>query len=884
MTMAGMTFFCCSDHRRAALQKEPALNGIDFLEVSDLDPSDLDPAEAAEYALLPAKQRDRLLWQRKLTVFFVNPLLAAHLSALDAANLRIEGGERPDSRSIALTVLATSPGSIVLRASQRGDFSLYRLRIVRSAADLRPPDVFDPLLAAVDFSFKVECPSEFDCLAPQVCPPAGKAAIDLDYLARDYESFRRLMLDRISALTPAWRERHAPDLGMTLVELFAYVADYLSYRQDAAATEAYLGTARKRVSVRRHARLVDYPMHDGCNARVWVQVVLDAGAPPGGITLPYADAGTGATTKFLTRIPAAPILAEADAADAVATERPEVFELLLPPGATAPRLYPGHNELRFYTWGASDCCLPKGATRATLSGRLDKLAKGDVLIFEEVLGPKTGKPGDADPAHRCAVRLTAATLSTDPLGGQFQTPATSNPVDITEIEWSSADALLFPLCVTATIENEDKTTTPIVASVARGNIVLADHGRTSGPEDIGVVPEARLSVAAPESANGCAAPAPMVLPVRFRPELGQRPLTQAGTVRKSVLIGGQTRTERWPFDPDASAGSAMRWDMALVFPQVRLEGTLDAVVSEWDPVRDLLRSSRNDRSFLAEVESDGTARLRFGDDRQGLRPPAGTSFKATYRVGNGLRGNVGADAIAHVATNVAGIDHVRNPLPATGGVDPEPVEDVRRFAPVAFRTQERAVTADDYARMAERHPQVQKAAATFRWTGSWRTVFVTVDPFASKDPDAPFDPEMPVQLEPFRMAGHDLEIDTPLYVPLKIELQACAKRDYFRADVKRALADVFSSRVLPDGRKGAFHPDNFTFGQPLYLSRLYAAAYSVDGVESVSVSLFQRQDTPDPKPLADGKLEFGRLEIARLENDPSFPERGVFHLDVAGGK
>ena len=50
---------------------------------------------------------------------------------------------------------------------------------------------------------------------------------------------------------------------VALVELLAYAGDQLSYYQDAVATEAYLGTARRRVSVRRHARLVDYPMHDG---------------------------------------------------------------------------------------------------------------------------------------------------------------------------------------------------------------------------------------------------------------------------------------------------------------------------------------------------------------------------------------------------------------------------------------------------------------------------------------------------------------------------------------------------------------------------------------------------------------------------------------------
>ena len=72
------------------------------------------------------------------------------------------------------------------------------------------------------------------------------------------------------------------------------------------ATEAYLQTARRRVSVRRHARLVDYYLHEGCNARAWVFVetsedtdwmALDdiffvtsyRGVPPGGTVLSDRD-------------------------------------------------------------------------------------------------------------------------------------------------------------------------------------------------------------------------------------------------------------------------------------------------------------------------------------------------------------------------------------------------------------------------------------------------------------------------------------------------------------------------------------------------------------------------------------------------------------------
>jgi hypothetical protein len=134
------------------------------------------------------------------------------------------------------------------------------------------------------------------------------------------------------------------------------------------------------------------------------------------------------------------------------------------------------------------------------------------------------------------------------------------------------------------------------------------------------------------------------------------------------------------------------------------------------------------------------------------------------------------------------------------------------------------------------------------------------------------------------MAGHDLEVDGPEYVPLEIEMHVCLKPGYFKSDVKRALLEVFSNSLLADGRRGLFHPDNFTFGQTVYLSVLYAAAQQVDGVASVSITKFQRQGINSNLALTAGKLVLERLEIARMDNDPNFPERGVFRLIVEGAQ
>jgi hypothetical protein len=136
----------------------------------------------------------------------------------------------------------------------------------------------------------------------------------------------------------------------------------------------------------------------------------------------------------------------------------------------------------------------------------------------------------------------------------------------------------------------------------------------------------------------------------------------------------------------------------------------------------------------------------------------------------------------------------------------------------------------------------------------------------------------------YRRIGHDVDVRAAVYVPLQVGLTVCVKPDYLRGHVIAAVLDVLSNRILPDGRRGLFHPDNLTFGQAVYISPLVAAVSMVPGVESVQVDQFNRYGSPDDQPLEDGFLPLGPLEIARLDNDPSFPENGQLSLHIGGGR
>ena len=857
------------------IQGHPIVNGIDYLEVVD-GPD------------MPDEER-----QRTLRVRFLNPVTVP----LGPANVRIEGGDRVRDVRVVEVAATADPLVLSVAVDRPGDFSIYTLRLAGGPATDLPPDGYDPILSRAEFSFKVACPDEFDCREPSPRRGEPRPRPAIDYLARDYAGFRRLLLDRLALLMPEWNDRNPADGAVAVVELLAYVADYLSYRQDVAATEGYLGTARLRRSVRRHARLVDYPMHDGCNARAWVRIRVRDG-------LEAADLRPG--VQLLTRVPSLadgrlqPRSLEYDRA---IRSGAEVFEPIFVDESPI-RVRAAHDEIRLYAWGNQACCLPAGATRATLRGPLPHLAAGDVLIFGEVRGPLTGSPADADPTRRHAVRLTSATPGSDPLGGYLDDPDAVDPppVAVVDVTWAPADALPFPLWITspdhpgagggAVARGAGSGVAVPELSVAWGNVVLADHGRTVAGESLGAPPIAPTPPPPPPPPADRAADSRP----RFRPSLGHRPLTQAPTVtltverRASPLAAPRVVRRVVPFDPRGPAAGALRTDPRSAGPALTVA---DADGNTWTPRRDLLASGRFDRHLVAEVEAGGVATLRFGDDvngaapaaRPAARPAAGAppGWTATYRVGNGAPGNVGAGTIAYVVSDDDALAGATNPLPAAGGLEPETIEEVRLRAPVAFRTQERAVTADDYARIAERHPGVQRAAATLRWTGSWRTVFVTVDRVDGLDVDATFEADMRRHLDRYRMAGVDVEIDGPRFVPLELELSVCPAPGHRAGSVAAALLDALGARDLPDGRRGLFHPDNLSFGQTIYLSRIYATAQAVPGVASVEVTTFQRQGIPSAAVLRAGKLVLNRLEIARLDNDPDHPERGVLRIAVPDG-
>jgi hypothetical protein len=184
-------------------------------------------------------------------------------------------------------------------------------------------------------------------------------------------------------------------------------------------------------------------------------------------------------------------------------------------------------------------------------------------------------------------------------------------------------------------------------------------------------------------------------------------------------------------------------------------------------------------------------------------------------------------------------------------------------------------------RRAEEVEGVARAAASYAWTGSWRTVRITIDPRGTSELGAALRDRVAAYLESVRLIGEDLEIRAPRYVPLDVRLAVCASPGFWPQDVAAALREEFSDGFTADGRPAFFNPDRFTFGQPLHASEIAGRAQAVTGVEHVMSLTMKRWN--DPAAASDAMVGLRPDEIILVEGDPDNAERGFIDIGVFGG-
>jgi hypothetical protein len=608
-----------------------------------------------------------------------------------------------------------------LRPAASGDFSMYTLALTSI--------LLDPFFATSQFSFKAGCPSDLDCAPPPpACPPLAGELPPIDYLAKDFMSFRKALADFSALRYPEWQERSEADFGMMFLEALASLGDDLSYTQDRIEAESTLLTATQRRSIVRLARLVDYWPRPATSARVLLQFDVSSGPIPAGL-LVSALAPDGTAIAFET-------------GTGLRDAQSYTVSQLWNRGKIAP-----------YYWDDTGRCLRAGATEMWVLGHGFGFTAGQTLLID------TAAENSADPPVRELVRLASDDELSDPLF----LDAHNAPTPVTHLVWDAHDALRF---------DHDLDRTQLA-----GNLVPATHGRryveTFGI-DTGPAGARALVRSGPNDAPSATVPQ-YLYSLRRDPLVWLAPDDAEGSPLPEIVLAEHPADGSPP-----RAWSWLRW--LIDAPRFALDFTLDA--ARYAPVAALA-----DGRVQYDYDGDEGTTIRFGDGVFGELPLAQSVFEAAYRVGGGSTGNVAADAIVRVDPSAAAlVDAVTNPFPARGGADAESNERVRRLAPQAFRARQyRAVRPADYVDAAERLPWVLRAGTAFRWTGSWLTVFTTADPRASERITLDERIELIELLDRYRMAGYESYVLAPNYVALDLVIRVCALARAFRGDVEAAI-------------------------------------------------------------------------------------------------
>ena len=848
--------------RRLVLLASTTTNGVDFVEVAAAD-------------------------QTQLRVHFLNAVsLRGKLAP--GTPVTITGGEviatvpvNPVDEATAWS--ADSDGRPLLSVSvpAAGDFSLYTLT-VNAVSPAAGVPVLDPFLDAATFTFKVNCPVTVDAGGPagtagSYRPAPATADPAIDYLAKDFASFRRALSDFSALKYPTWVERSEADLGVVLMEALCAVADDLSYYQDRVAAEASLDTATQAVSVLRHARLVDYEPTPATVASVLLQldvaepVQLAVAQPAQSGLLCSAQGPDGQAVPFEA---AGGSLADPDAASVQLDPRWNRYQYASGARQTDAAGNPVFN-LMPYWWDDSDQILPATATQLWLTGTGLGLLPGQQLVLD------TDGPSSADPPVRELITVSGgadAPLETeDHLFGTAVTRVTFTP------------ALAF---------DHDQAVSRLA-----GNLVSAVQGARA--QETFAIP---VSPAVPAGTPASPAPAPVVVRIGhdWQPDspVPDYRYTLGGGARLAAAAAGTLSWLRGSTGTATLGNAVIAARPDLVLTADNPDGTqvtwpwcrslLDVAGAEQGAPAFTLTPERYspvaviDGMTCFDYDGDDATTIRFGDGLFGQVPVPGTRFTVSYRTGLGAAGNVPPDTITAVAASSGQASVVlacTNPFPAAGGGDAQTVQQVRDAAPGQFRAQPLCVVRpEDYAAAAQSLPWVAQAGSVFRWTGSWLSAYTTADPAASEQVSPGQLAELTALLNRQRLAGYASYVLSPRYLSVDLRVTVLAEPGQFRGDLATAVLARLRPGTHPAGPAGFFDHGRWRFGMPLQRSALAAAVQAVPGVAGVLSIEYRLRGVQAGFTVMPDTVTVAPDQILRADDDPSRPEAGSVAVIAEGGK
>ena len=129
-----------------------------------------------------------------------------------------------------------------------------------------------------------------------------------------------------------------------------------------------------------------------------------------------------------------------------------------------------------------------------------------------------------------------------------------------------------------------------------------------------------------------------------------------------------------------------------------------------------------------------------------------------------------------------------------------------------------------------------------------------------------------------RQAGREVHVLDPVFVDIDLEIALCIEPGAYFGQVQERVIRALTGPARFGAPLPFFHPDNFTFGDPLYRAELEAAIHAVPGVLAVEEIKLRRRGQTDYEPFTATSIEVGSDRILRLRNDPRRPDQGSLRV------
>ncbi|WP_270731626.1 hypothetical protein [Shimia sp. Alg240-R146] len=724
------------------------------------------------------------------------------------------------------------------------------------------------------------CPCDTDPTSP--CPdiPAGLTRLPLQ--DRGFAEVRRALLSSV-ARQPSlagWSTDGQQDLGVMLLDMWAYVADVTRFYDAEIAGEFYLDTAQRDKTTKRITSLIGYKPRPALSAKADLVVEADGRSH---VPMP-------ARTGFRS--------------EGFEDEPPQVFETLTRHVAQPARniwhldpieadIYPGRILLR-----PKDNGVPKRGilafrvggvpTHASQIGGVSKFIGPDDRVFTEVTLETPFSPTDGTTLSDVQMRLMGLTASKSPLTHTFvanklvldglypqlkamelavlETPTGLYPFEISSVARQDlALAIASEPAITAPAseithagfaagvltEHTDYRVhfNPIrigaLRAPAKTEVTLQDLGGEASLKQ----PDVRLDQAeggpfvvqgrnpTGESIDGEVMRDALrrdysLLPNLSRPAFDAplvAPLKVFGNVVTAVRgesVGGEVLGSADAARPDNRfqlKKAPLSWIEDPSQPN-GLRPLIDVYVDgiRWNRAETLYTARPEDRVYVLEEADDGKTSVIFGDGLRGERPTTGVeNVVADYRWGAGAA-KPPPGTIKQMAKPVKGIRRVLNPLPATGGADAEAASEIRTNAPAKVLALGKAVSVQDFEALAAGYPGVLNTAAGWAWDATQQRAVVTVWVIEDGGLD-----HVALRDWLISMAADDTPVEVTIATGLEkwLLISVLVHPDHNSADTKAAVEARLADETLALSA--------VPIGGVLYRSALVKAIQTVPGVASV---------------------------------------------------